>query len=152
MKFQFVALLLSASLVGCTMITKKDCEQGDWEQIGLKAGKRGESKEHYAKVEIKCSQYGILSNKDQYNKGRRAGLKLFCTYESGRQFGYMNNAYSAACPEKLERDFLRGYNLGKSEYLRDEQEKALAKQREKQEAELRRMREEQEAELQRMHA
>lgn len=66
-----------------------------------------------------CSEYGAEANKDEYASGYTAGLKTFCTYESGIKFGYSGASYRDQCPKRLETEFLKGYRLGLAESERD---------------------------------
>ena len=52
----------------------------------------------------------------EYTKGRREGLKKFCTYKGGHKFGLKGGKYQNICPKLLEADFLKGYNVGFQEY------------------------------------
>lgn len=52
----------------------------------------------------------------QYREGYRAGLKVFCVYKSGYQFGRQGNSYHNICPKNTEDKFFQGYQLGKKEY------------------------------------
>ena len=75
--------------------------------------------------------------------GFRAGLKVFCTYKSGYQFGHEGNNYNNICPKKTEEQFFKAYTLGKKEYEEEKrhQEKLeierqrIAAERERAEAE-----------------
>ncbi len=52
----------------------------------------------------------------EYTKGRREGLKKFCTYKEGYKFGLKGGKYQNICPKRLEADFLKGYTIGFQEH------------------------------------
>ena len=82
-------------------------EEGYRDAISGKTGKF--TKSNCLKLSSKFSQ-------EQYMQGRRAGLKIFCTYKSGYQFGRAGHSYYNTCSKKNEGKFFQGYTLGKKEY------------------------------------
>ena len=67
-----------------------------------------------------CAEYEIVLNRDQYNKGRIAGLKEFCTYEKGYEFGLNAKQYQNICPQEKATEFLKGYEEGDKKCLYEE--------------------------------
>ena len=132
--FSSFVLLLSS----CTSMSKEDCTDANWGKLGYKAATKGEPNSHLEDVSQQCMEYGIRPDRKKYFRGRNAGLKKFCTYESGRDYGYHGNYYRGICPKKLEKDFLRGYKFGKQELALEEQQEELRRQQE----EVRRLQEE----------
>jgi len=63
-----------------------------------------------------CLKLSPKFSQMQYKEGRRAGLKVFCTYKSGYQFGRQGNDYNNTCPKNTEDKFFQAYQLGKKEY------------------------------------
>ena len=48
----------------------------------------------------------------QYKKGWKNGLKTFCTYESGYQWGLHGRVYEKTCPIEKKGPFVKGYVAG----------------------------------------
>ena len=94
----------------------------------------------------KCLKLSKKHSNREYMKGWKAGMKIFCTYKNGYQFGLDNGYYRNICSKKLEPDFFKGYTLGLQEYrAKKRQEELLAIEREKIAVERERIREQQRA-------
>lgn len=63
-----------------------------------------------------CSTHPISKAVERYSEGRTKGLKDFCTYEGGLNFGKIGGQYHETCPKALETAFLKGYSQGRLEY------------------------------------
>ncbi len=66
---------------------------------------------------VKCLQLSKDQSQKEYNRGWRAGLKVFCTYQKGREFGFKGRKYQNTCPNKRSAPFLKGYRQGDKECL-----------------------------------
>ena len=98
-------------------------------EAGYKDAVNGK-RENYAKSS--CLKLSAKLAQKQYITGRTAGLKEFCTYKSGYQFGRQGNNYNNTCPKKMENQFFQGYRLGKTEYdteKRHQEKMAMERQR-----------------------
>ena len=107
-------------LVSCNTIasrTKKHCKYIDAYEKGRLDVSNGKTKEGFYKEVKRCAEYGILLNKDQYEKGREEGLKAFCVYNKGYEFGLKSKKYLNICPKKGEEVFLKGYREGDKKCL-----------------------------------
>ena len=100
--------LLLGSLSGCASISQEECVLGDWYQIGLSDGTRGEDN-RAASYNSECLQYQVKMDVNAYNRGRTQGLKTYCSYESGVSLGKENRGYNNVCPSNLASEFLAGY-------------------------------------------
>ncbi|NNL81729.1 MAG: DUF2799 domain-containing protein, partial [Flavobacteriaceae bacterium] len=49
---------------------------------------------------------------DQYRVGHQIGLTQFCTPDNGFKQGRAGRGYNNVCPDKLEGQFLAGYDTG----------------------------------------
>lgn len=59
-----------------------------------------------------CLKLSKTQSPKEYLKGRRAGLKVFCTYDKGHKFGLKGKKYLYICPKKNSEAFLKGYRAG----------------------------------------
>lgn len=120
------AIYALAILPACTTISKEDCQNVNWYQVGVKDGQNGWNINSFQGhgYQIKsCSQQGVEQSKNKYLEGQAEGLKNFCSYESGLMHGDRGDHYDNVCPKNLQESFLQGYNLGKQRYdLRVRQE------------------------------
>ena len=59
-----------------------------------------------------CLKLSVTQSRKEYVKGRAAGLKMFCTYNKGHEFGMKSKKYLYTCPKKSSEAFLKGYRAG----------------------------------------
>ena len=84
----------------------------NWHEKGKVDGMQGKSWNAFSNYYKACSEHGVVADQEQYTKGRNEGLRLFCTYENGRQKGRQGLSYSGVCPKKWESRFLKGHSKG----------------------------------------
>lgn len=74
MRPALAAAACCVAISGCAGLAEKDC-RGDWYQIGLIDGQRGDypeaALERYA---AQCRQYGVQPDAKRYNEGWEAGF------------------------------------------------------------------------------
>lgn len=105
--------LMFVLISGCSSLSKKDCERGDWKQIGLKDAVKGQrAKPQLKRHESACAKYKIRPNNKDYYLGYSEGLKTFCTRRSGFRFGSDAKEYRDICPASRKWEFLIGYLSG----------------------------------------
>jgi len=116
MKKQFIAILLFlfiGSLLGCaTNLTRHQCLEADWYEIGFIDGREGEPRSKFQEHAESCSQYNVSVGREAYYRGRDQGLKIYCTQDKGFDLGILGEKYNHICPQELESNFLAGYNKG----------------------------------------
>ncbi|HAG90231.1 MAG TPA: hypothetical protein DCL41_00065 [Bdellovibrionales bacterium] len=138
-----ILILVSLFFVisSCATLSKEECVTMDWEQRGKVDALEGKTSDVFVDYTKTCAKHGIQPAQEGYMKGRAEGLKHFCTYENGQQFGLKGNNYEGVCPMEMEPAFMRGYEIGRKEFLLKVKEQEL-KEREE---ELKRKEEEAEA-------
>ena len=108
----FVLSISACVTLKSQLNSKKQCETKDLYQDGYNLAVQGVPESLFASYQIKCDKYGVKLNQAQYVKERTAGLKVFCSFETGYQVGLAGKPYHNTCPKNLELDFLRGYSAG----------------------------------------
>jgi hypothetical protein len=132
-------ILIAVVVSSCTTLSKEDCQTMNWDERGKSDALKGKTSKVFADYSQTCNKHGVAVNPDEYAKGRDRGLRLFCTYENGQQFGREGKSYNKVCPQNLEIEFLKGYHIGKREYEIEQKEKVLERRKqelEKKEAKL----------------
>jgi len=89
---------------------------GDWYGIGFSDGTSGRALTRIEDHQEACADYGVAPQLDQYRQGRDDGLLQYCTASSGYRVGNRGSGYGGVCNGYGERDFLRGYQAGKTVY------------------------------------
>ena len=111
-----VIVLLTVALVGCASLTKEDCLDGNWKQVGYIDAAYGFTNARFAEHVKACNRYDIAPDRAQYDAGYAEGLVRYCQPARGFQSGRNNVTYRDICPQTMEPDFLRGYRLGRNLY------------------------------------
>ena len=107
-----VVFAAGGALNGCATLSEEQCQVGDWYGIGESDGNSGYSHQRLEEHIEACQRHGVTPDHVQYEQGRQAGLRSYCTPERGFRAGRMGNSYGGVCPAGLERDFLAGYSDG----------------------------------------
>ncbi|MDQ7091540.1 MAG: DUF2799 domain-containing protein [Methylococcales bacterium] len=102
-----IVTLLSTS--GCATLSREDCMQGAWFDLGLSDGRRGKTFTRLGQHQKACLDYGIHIDNEQYNQGRDVGLKDYCQLDNAIDMGLRGHRYQSVCPPETHAVFLR-YN------------------------------------------
>ncbi len=105
-----------ASFLGCATLSKNECLEADWFEIGRKDGMIGEHRALFQKHIDACKKHDISPNRNDYYAGRDAGLSIYCTENNGFEQGRRGKRYQYVCPPDLEPEFLNGFNQGREIY------------------------------------
>lgn len=113
---KIILLVLVAFCVSCGSIGIKpqDCQTLNWYDQGLKDGSVGKDKVLLGKYKEVCAESSVAVNEGQYAKGYITGLKNFCTYDNGYEYG-AKGGEPHACPEGTE--YKTGYDKGYAKFL-----------------------------------
>jgi hypothetical protein len=96
-----ISVLLPFALAACSgAVTKKDCQDADYYDIGLKDGKHGESAE-IARYRDQCSREGVAIDEARYNYGRKVGLAEYCDEGRAEDDAKKGNFDSVCSREKV---------------------------------------------------
>ncbi len=91
------AVPLTTVLSGCTTLSKDECMNAHWQQIGYAHGTNGKEYNDGLKTIAKCTEYGINADLAQYKTGYDQGLALFCEPENGFTLGLKGSSYNGVC-------------------------------------------------------
>ena len=121
MKFKrlvgFFALSLTlVSLNGCNSMSKKNCEEANWENVGRYDGSQGRPLKDYELAKSQCEVYSRAPDEVAYMKGYQDGLLTYCTERNGEILGRTGSRYFENCPDHLKSKFLRSYRYGLSQF------------------------------------
>jgi hypothetical protein len=114
--FSPILILFLVALAGCSSMSKKDCENADWQAIGYSEGSRGIHYSHLAKHRESCGEYQIIPDDAAYQVGWDQGIRRYCTADNGYRIGSAGQPYKNICPQDAEADFLSGWDQGVRQY------------------------------------
>lgn len=113
-----LATLFMSACTTTTTLTKTDCTQANWEQVGRDDGVRGSSSQEILRHTKTCQ--GLATpDKALWERGRQEGLKSYCTTNNAYNLGRMGYTLNAVCddnhPKTLE-ELHRANMMGLEQY------------------------------------
>jgi len=114
-KFLFLFSLIFI-LSACASLSKEECLQGNWFDIGYSDGKSGQDIRRLSEHREACSEFHVKPDARAYKQGREQGLVRYCTAENALQEGLSGNNYHDVCPINIEPVFIKKYRQGLSIY------------------------------------
>jgi hypothetical protein len=124
-RFTFSALAILA-VTGCAgKISKEDCQEANYYEMGLDDGQDGRNTERLAKYKAACEPAGVPVAEDRYNYGRQVGLVDHCDASKGKKDAN-KGAPDQLCMENAVPPYIQAYNAELAEN-RSEMEARLKK-------------------------
>ena len=115
--FIILLIIFIGLLPGCaTNLTKNECMEADWYEIGYIDGSNGEPRSKFQEHAEFCSRYNVHVGREAYYRGRDQGLKIYCTKDRGFDLGILGKKYNPVCPQGPQSEFDTGYTRGKEIY------------------------------------
>lgn len=105
---------LAGMTQGCATLSQSECEQADWQIIGLEDGTAGRPVSYIGRHRKACADYGVKPNMAQYQRGHADGVRAFCTPRKGYQLGSAGRGHNDVCPADLRGAFLAAFDDGLS--------------------------------------
>lgn len=112
-----VVLLLPLLLLACQNSQFRECESLIWQEFGERSALAGKTIEAFKSQEKICEKYKTPISKEAFNEGFQRGLRVFCSRETGFEFGKSGEVYSSTCPSTLENEFNAGFLRGRLAFL-----------------------------------
>lgn len=113
------------SLSACASLSKEECLNADWYQIGYQDGTRGNTSGRFNSHVEACAEYAVRPERRPYSQGREQGLLQYCQADNGLQEGLNGRGYANVCPSHLADAFLDKYRQGKRIYELEQEINAL---------------------------
>jgi uncharacterized protein DUF2799 len=104
-------------LTGCATMNQSECNNADWQIIGMEDGAKGHLPSYLGEHRTACAEYNISPDLEAYTQGHHIGVKQYCTAKNGFNVGNKGNHYNSVCPSELEAAFLPAYQHGYDHYL-----------------------------------
>jgi hypothetical protein len=118
-------LVLAGAFFGCATLSKNECLQADWYELGYRDGSIGARRSLFQEHSDACLKHKVHADRQSYFKGRDEGLRVYCTHNNGFNQGKAGSKYHRVCPPEVESDFLAGYTKGHEIYKYESQMAAL---------------------------
>lgn len=111
-----LAILAVFGLSGCATMSADECTMSDWHTIGFEDGAQGHTAERLGSHRKACAKHGVAPDFEEYQAGRKQGLRQFCQPSRGFSLGANGGKYNGVCPADLEIEFIDAYNSGHQLY------------------------------------
>lgn len=92
-----IGLAALAFLAGCATLSKEECLNGDWREIGQRDGQAGRTASFIAQHAKACEKTGVVPNQSLWEQGRQAGLPAYCTVSKVYAEGQAGRSLSPVC-------------------------------------------------------
>ena len=112
----FLSVVFVVFFSGCATLSKNECLEADWHELGYRDGSTGKPRSVFQKHSEACIKHNVRADREAYYRGRHEGLSVYCTPDSGFSQGRHGRKYNYVCPPDLEPDFLAGYRRGREIY------------------------------------
>lgn len=107
--FKFIILSFILLNSACATLSREECLQGSWFDLGLMDGRSGTTYTRLGNHQKACLEYGIRLDTKQYNAGRERGLEEYCQLDNAIEMGLHGHRYQSVCPPSIHSAFQR-YN------------------------------------------
>lgn len=107
-----LCILILFSVSNCATMNKSECREADWQIIGLEDGSKGRAISYIGNRREACAAHGVKPDLEQYNIGREAGLRQYCTHRNGFLRGRSGYSYNGVCQGEQYGAYQEGYNRG----------------------------------------
>lgn len=108
---KILAILLPLGLAACASnkISKDDCLEANYYEMGLKDGKDGKGTERLDQYRNSCGASGVAVSEDSYRRGRTVGLADYCDEGRAEKDAKKNSKDSICLKEKVP-PYVAAYN------------------------------------------
>lgn len=104
-RFVAVTVMLSA-LSGCASLSKSECLNANWEDIGVRDGADGRPEEYLIRHTTACAKVAVTPDREAWLTGREQGLDRFCVPYRAYQLGEYGWSFDAGICRRYDQDRL----------------------------------------------
>jgi hypothetical protein len=94
MRIVLTIALLSA-IGGCASLSKSECMNANWEDIGIRDGANGQPEEYLIRHSTACAKVGVAPDRGAWLHGREKGLERFCVPHRAYQIGESGGGFDS---------------------------------------------------------
>jgi hypothetical protein len=121
MKQLFISLSVLSFLVmnSCATMNKAQCVKANWKDLGVQEGSMGYANTRLSDHTKACAEYGIKPDEKAYDKGYKAGIRIYCSPQKAFEIGRTGGHSSVTCPSDLAPGFYTAMDQGRAQYRRE---------------------------------
>lgn len=102
----FAALAVFAAMSGCASISKNECLNANWEDVGIRDGANGRPEEYLIEHSKACAKVAVVPDRGAWSHGREQGLERFCVPYRAYQIGEYGGGFDPAICRNFDQDRL----------------------------------------------
>jgi hypothetical protein len=113
---RMIALLgaIVGGLNGCASLSKSECLNANWEDVGIRDGANGRPEEYLIQHSTACAKVNVVPDRGAWLHGREQGLERFCTPHRAYQFGEDGSSFEVGICRNFDQDRLEdAYEKGR---------------------------------------
>jgi hypothetical protein len=115
----FTALAALASLGGCASLSKSECMNANWEDIGIRDGANGQPEEYLIQHSTACAKVNVVPDRGAYLHGREQGLERFCVPHRAFSLGEYGSGFDIGICRNFDTERLQdAYEKGRDVHQR----------------------------------
>jgi hypothetical protein len=108
------AIAMLSGLGGCASLSKSECMNANWEDIGIRDGANGEPEEYLIRHSTACAKVHVVPDRGAWLHGREQGLERFCRPQRAYQIGENGGSFEVGICRNFDQDRLQdAYSKGR---------------------------------------
>lgn len=112
-----IAGCAALALTACVPhLTKQQCLTINWYQMGYADGQQGRNPRNLQQDIQDCAKFKIPVNTPAYQRGWRAGVRVYCRPNNAYNMGVNGKTYNHICPSNMASRFDRAWHRGLRKY------------------------------------
>ena len=100
------AVLAALALSGCASMSKNECLNANWEDVGIRDGANGRPEEYLIQHSKACAKVAVVPDRGAWSHGREQGLERFCVPHRAYQIGEYGGGFDSAICRNFDQDRL----------------------------------------------
>ena len=110
----FAVAVLLCGVSGCASLSKSECMNASWEDIGIRDGANGQPEEYLIRHSTACAKVNVVPDRGAWLHGREQGLERFCIPQRMYQLGEYGSGYDAGICRNFDQERLQdAYEKGR---------------------------------------
>ena len=116
-RLKIFILLITTQLSACVVLSKSECLNADWREIGYGVAISGNKnlENAFSVREKACNKHGTTANFQEFKQGHSDGSVQFCQLDNAVDLGIQGKIYvidTQICPEQDYQGFYQAFNTG----------------------------------------
>ena len=110
----FAVAALLCGLSGCASLSKSECMNANWEDIGIRDGANGQPEEYLIRHSTACAKVNVAPDRGAWLHGREQGLERFCMPHRMYQLGEYGSGFDIGICRNFDQERLQdAYEKGR---------------------------------------